>query len=385
MSGIHEFKVGRKALLSALKAPASVCGGRVSIPILSHVLVTVEGPLAVFQATDGDVEVSVRCPVEPGPNPVRVVLPPKPLNAIFGDLGEETATVAVDEGSWSAGIRAGRSRYRVNGMDPAQFPERRSVGGTVTTVEMSAGELKSALKSVDYAAMQDASRPLMASVCMEASGAEVSFVATDSRRLAVVQREATVKLPADKDKASAVLPLRAVKLLESMLGDEEPVRMVYDERTAVIVIGEPNTEHTARLATKLVEGKFPNWHQVVPAVNQDLAYVGREDLLMAIRRVSWVLADSTSDGVTLRISKGQLEVEARGDNGEASGAIESTWSGKAEAKATYNAKYLMEPLKALCLDKVDLLLGVEDPGMGPMVVRSTGERLSYVLMPIRLS
>lgn len=375
-----KFGFGQKEMLAALKAPVAVCDVRSSVPILSHVVVTAEGGVEEVKASDGDIDVTVICAVAPTPEKVSVALPGKQLNAILRDLPDGNVELEVDEASKGAMLRAGRSRYRVPGLDPAKFPQRKGVEGACTVVEMEAGALKSALKSVDYAAARGSERPLLATVCVEVSGSAVQFVATDSRRLAVATREAKVDGPAD---ANAPVPVKAVSLLGGLLEEGKTVRMRFNGRTAVFEIGEPATPGFASVATKLAEGKFPNWRKVVPKAAMDTAEVSREELLWAVRRVNAALMQDGGGTVRLGLQGETLEVQWQGDHGEASGTIEAKWSGKKPATASYNAAYLMEPLKASQLDAVKLNLDAADPAMSPLVLTSEGEGLTYVLMPIR--
>lgn len=376
------FKVFRKDMLAALKAPAAVCDGRSAVPILANVRMDVDGAKAKLFATDTDIGVEVACPVLSELSGVSVAVPPKQMLAIFKNLGEDSADVSIEDKVFKLTIRAGRNRYRVNGLDAADYPMPSDVDAAeAVRVEVEAGELKRGLRCVDYAAVKDASRPLLSSVCVDVSAAGVTLVATDSRRLAAVGIEAKATLREGRP-AQAVLPLKAVALLEKMLGDEEPVVMLFDSRRAVLEIGEKGKDGYARLTMKLMEGKYPAYGQVIPKTANETAKVGRQDLLLTVERVSAALMAGSQVAVTLTVSSTQLEVGGKGENGEASGVMEAAWSGKTPARATYNASFLAEPLKTLMLDNVELRYG-KDPAMDPLVVASNAENFSYVLMPIR--
>ena len=227
------------------------------------------------------------------------------------------------------------------------------------------------LKLTSYAASVDANRPLLNGVLLSFKAGKLSVVATDSRRLALVEHE--VEFPADAE-MDLIVPLKTVEELLRTLAETGTVKILATAKQIAFEFDR------ILIVSKLVEGTYPNFRQVIPQANGERVAMERETLLTAVRRTSQLVIDAVS-GVKLTFTKNRLEILATAPEiGEARETMDVKYKGP-DIAISFNPAFLMDPLKALTTDEVYLdLLDDTSPG----VLRSSISFV-YVLMPIRVS
>lgn len=362
-----KIKASKETMLSILQPMQFVAAGRGALPILNNVLAEAKDGKLWLMGTDGDLTVRVSAEVEVLEEGA-TTLPPKQLFVVFRDMGADTATLTVDAEQHGF-IEAANERYRVAGLPPESFPSLPEVaGGAAYTLDQAA--LKNMFRLTSYAAVAGADRPLLNSVLMSFAEGKLSVVATDSRRLALVEQDVEM---APGEALSVIVPLKTVHQLTSMLGEEGTVEVRAGDRQVAFRFG------AVEMVSKQMEGKYPNYRQVIPNGETKRATMERETFLTAVRRTSQALM-GTGNGVRLGFKANRLEVSASGDAGEAQETLDVKYDGP-ELSISFNPAFLMEPLKALTTDEVYLDL---ENDMNPGTMRSS-VNFVYVLMPIRLS
>ena len=364
-----KFKVEKEKVNGALAQVQAVINPKNPLPLLQNVYVGAKDGTLELRATDMDMTLctSVEADVaEEG----QTTLPAKRLLGVFKEMAGDAADVAVDEGN-KAVIKSGAATFRLHGISPEDFPTLPELGDDALSFKMEQSVLKNMLRRVSYAAMEDASRPLLSSVLLSYSEGTLASVATDSRRLALVEQ------PLDTPPSKAVdfiLPLKAVNELIRTLGDEGTVEVKATDRQAMFTFG------AMTLVTKLMEGRYPNFRQVVPQRDNAVRVtVDRELFLAALRRTSQLVIDKIS-GVNLNITPNRMEVVAQeAEIGEGRDVIDAKYEG-AELSISFNPAFLMDALKVLTEDEVYLELVDE---MSPGVM-GNATSFKYVIMPIRL-
>ena len=200
---------------------------------------------------------------------------------------------------------------------------------------------------------------------------KLTLVATDGRRLALVDLE--VEFPRSQE-VEIIVPTKAVTELCRLLGDEGDVRLSVGENQVAFQLGE------TLLASKLIEGNYPNYRQVIPGEAKERIALERELFLNAVHRVS-LLSSEKSNSVKLVFSKNNIEIAANTpDVGEARESLAVAYKGR-EFSIAFNPEFLMAPLRALPNDEIYLDLIDE---MSPGVIKIQSPFL-YVLMPMRIS
>jgi DNA polymerase III subunit beta len=362
-----KFRCERDVLADALATAGRAATGRTgSLPVLSGVRIDLRGDQLRITGTDLELTIEVEVTVS-GEGDGATVLPARLAADIVRSL--ESGAVTVDVDQEDARISAGRSQFAVRPLSIDDFPRLPdAAAGAVTLPVVTFGE---ALRQVARAASGDESRPILTGVLLAAEDDGLRLVATDSYRLAVRDLPGTSVLRSDQ---KVLVPSRALNELARLLPSTGDVTLRLGERDATFEVGG------ARLSTRLIEGEFPNYRQLIPQHYPNRLTVGRESLLDAVRRVKLLARDSTP--IRLSMSPDSLELTATTqDIGQAAESLDAKYEG-AEMIVAFNPDYLSAGVDAVTADEV--VLETLD-AMKPAVLRS-GEASDflYLLMPVRV-
>jgi DNA polymerase-3 subunit beta len=233
------------------------------------------------------------------------------------------------------------------------------------------GVFKEMLRKTAYAASSDETRRVLNGVLLSFKDGKLVMVATDGRRLALIEQE--LELPKESE-TEAILPTKAVTELLHTLGDEGELTVHDSENQIVFEFG------SVFVSSKLIDGTYPNFRQVIPAECEERVTIERESFLTALKRVSLLTTD-TSNAAKLTFGKNKLVVStSTPDVGEARETVPIKYSGK-EISVAFNPDYVIDPLKNLANDEVFMEL-TDD--LSPGVIKCDIPFL-YVLMPMRIS
>jgi len=232
-------------------------------------------------------------------------------------------------------------------------------------------DLRDGLKKTSYAISSDETRYVLNGILFSFKENKLTMVATDGRRLALVDIE--VEFPRSHE-VDIIIPTKCVTELARLVGDEGEVKMKVGQNQVAFEVND------TLLVSKLIEGNYPNYRQVIPSEARERVTLERELFHNAVHRVS-LLASDKSNSVKLVFSKNNIEIAANTpDVGEAHESLPVTYKGK-EFSIAFNPDFLMAPLRNLANDEVYLDLIDE---MSPGVIKIQTPFL-YVLMPMRIS
>jgi DNA polymerase-3 subunit beta len=346
----------------------NVVSTRTTLPILSNVLLQADGDQLRLTTTDLDVGVSgaITAQIE---KPGATTLPARRLATIVRELPAAEINVEVDSKN-VASIRCGQSFFKILGLPEEEFPPLPKLNES-RTFTIGQQLLRDALKKTSYAISTDETRYVLNGILFSFKENKLTLVATDGRRLALVDLE--VEFPRSQE-VDIIVPAKAVTELGRLLGDEGEVRLSVDENQIAFQIGD------TLLASKLIEGNYPNYRQVIPAEAKERVTLERELFLNAVHRVS-LLSSEKSNSVKLVFTKNNIEIAANTpDVGEAKESLAVAYKGR-EFSIAFNPEFLQAPLRVLSNDEVYLDLIDE---MSPGVIKIQSPFL-YVLMPMRIS
>jgi DNA polymerase-3 subunit beta len=234
---------------------------------------------------------------------------------------------------------------------------------------MSQGAFKDMLKRTAYAISTDESRYVLNGVLLSFKENKLTMVATDGRRLALVEHDLEFPKSSEVD---VILPTKAVQELQRILHQEEPLQITLSENQIAFDLGN------IYLVSKLIEGNYPNYKQVVPAEAKERITIDRETLLNAVRRVA-LLSSEKSNSVKLTFTKNNLDITANTPEvGEAKESLPVAYKGK-DFTIAFNPLFMMDPLRNLEADEVYLDFIDE---LSPGVIKYKKPFL-YVIMPMR--
>ncbi len=345
----------------------SIVSPRTTLPILSNVLLKADKKLWL-SATD--LEVSVRAGVEAEVIKAgATTLHARRVFSIFRELATPEIEMDVDDKD-VATIKSGSSVFKLIGISEDDFPPLPKFdGGHSYTMEQ--GVLKSMLERISYAASTDETRQVLNGALMSFKGDKLILVATDGRRMALVEQE--VEFPKSAE-TELIVPSKTVTELIRTLGDEGNVKIQATDKQLAFEFGD------ILIVSKLIEGTYPNFRQVIPAQSEQRIPIERELFLNAVRRAALLAADQ-SRSVKLTFGKNRLElITETPEVGEARETIPIKYSGK-EISVAFNPEFLMDPLRTLDSDEVFIELTDE---LSPGVIK-TNVPFIYVLMPMRIA
>jgi DNA polymerase-3 subunit beta len=363
-----KLKIKKSALLDGLQIVQNVVNLRSTLPILSNVLMVAEKTKLKLATTDLDM--TVRCGID-----VEVAkagattLPAKRLLGIVRELPDADIHLETDEKNFAT-LECESSFFKIMGLSEDEFPPIPKPDGKACYT-LDQGVFREMLRKTAYAASADETRPVLNGVLMSFKGGKLTTVATDGRRLALAENE--VEFPKESE-ADLVLPTKAVNELLHVLKDQGEMKIHAKENQVIFEFGE------VLFASKLVEGTYPNYRQVIPGQYSERVTIEREGLLTALRRGALVTTDK-SNATRLTFGKNKLVVVTSSpDVGESRETLPIKYAGK-ETTLAFNPEFLMDPLKTLANDEIFLEFSDE---LSPGVVKVNIPFL-YVLMPMRIS
>ena len=373
-----KFKINRDHFANGLAQVLNVVGSKSTMPILSNVLIEAEKDQISLTTTNLDL--GIRCKIKAEVNETgSVTLPVKRLASIVRELPNIDVTF---DGSPNHQVKlsSGGSNFRIMGIGREDFPPLPEFGEE-KAYTLQQDELNSMLKNVSYAQSTDETRYILNGVYFNFRDGKISLVATDGRRLAVVSKEMDV--PAESAGA-IILPAKTVSELSRLLDKGEKVKINFsDRRCAFQIATDKDTSgliDNVYLYSKVVEGNYPNYLQVIPKETHQRIKLERELLLECVHRAALVCSEK-ANSVRIKLSSNLLEITAQSpDFGEAHESMAIGYSGP-ELQVAFNPAFIMDPLRALTKDEV--FFEVKDD-VSPGVFK-TLDSFICVIMPVRLS
>jgi len=368
-----KLTISKEKLIHGLQSVQNVVSGRSTMPILSNVLLRALDGKLEFIATDLDLTIScmVEAEIETAGS---TTLPAKKLLEIVRELPTLQVEMLVDDKHFCR-IVSGSAYCKLHGQPAEEFPPfPKTEEGRKLTLQQE--QFRGLLKKTSFATSTDESRFVLNGVFLSVKTDAVIMVATDGRRLAMAEVE--VETPSGSA-GDAILPSKAVNELNRLVGLAGNIEMRFGANQAAFVL-TPEKGMPTILVSKLVEGVYPNYRQVIPGEAKIRISLSREELYQALRRADIMTSDK-SKSVKLSFTENRLEITANSPEvGEARETIAVNYSGDPIAVA-FNPVYLMDPLKALDNDEVFVELIDE---LSPGVLKTTTPFL-YVIMPMRMS
>jgi DNA polymerase-3 subunit beta len=361
--------VNKDVILDGLQKVQSIVGTRSTLPILYNILLKAEGSSIALTSTD--LEMSVRTSVEAKvTRGGATTLPARRIFSIFRELPPGDIDIDVDDKD-VATIKAGSSTFKVVGISEDEFPAIPKIQTKrVYTIEQK--RLRRMLSVTAFSASTDETRYVLNGCLLSFKGGKLTVVATDGRRMALDETELEFLKEAEGD---VIVATKAVNELLRTLRDEE-------KETVKVQVSENQVSFefdNMLIVSKLIDGTYPNFRQVIPQHSEQHVAIDREILLAAVRRVSLMASDKTNS-VTLNFAKNKLIVSTIAPEiGEATENVAVKYSGK-EVSISFNPDFLLDALRNLTAGEVSMDL-TDD--LSPGVLHDDTPFI-YVLMPMRV-
>lgn len=374
-----KFKISRDHFSNGLQQVLNIVGTRSTRPILQNVLIEVKEDYVTLTTTNLDT--GIRCQIKADVSTQgSITLPVRKLATIVRQLPKEEVLVEIGENNL-AQINSGGSNFKIMGITAEEFPALPKFENR-NTFELSQTAVVNMLKSVSYAQSNDENRYILNSVYFKFEDGKLTLVATDGRRLALTSIDLEI---GDDDVGNLILPAKTVAELERLVDKGEKLKISFDDRQVAFEInldesGESGLVDHIYLVSKVVEGNYPNYEQVIPRETEHRVKVERELMLDCVNRAALVTSDK-SNSVNLKMSKNLLEISASSpEYGESHESMAITYDGP-EVQVSFNPNFLMEPLKALTKDEI--FFEFKDH-LSPGTFK-TLDNFLCVVMPLRLN
>lgn len=373
----------QEQLQRALALASRAVAAKTALPVLGNVyLKTVDGRLRLAAT---NLEIGITTFVEASiAEEGEVTVDARLLSEFVNTLPSGPLRLRVEPGRFNLQVESGEGKHAIkagiNGLDPDDFPVIPSLDGEAFTAVVDPQSLREMIGLVEFAAASDESRPVLAGVLARFEGDTLTLAAADGFRLAVKQGSLLEPVP---EKLDIVLPARAMRELARLLGDRtEPVRLAITPNRSQLLVRVDDTEFMSRL----IDGSFPDYRQIVPRDFSTRLEVGRDTLLHAVRRASYFARDN-NDVVRLAVSQaeeesepGLLEVSANAaERGSSQSFVDAVVRGP-ETQIAFNARYLVDVLSVLRQGQVTI--GMNGSNQAGVVRLPDGDDYAHVIMPM---
>jgi DNA polymerase III subunit beta len=378
--------VNRAALVEALGLASSVVLSRTPKPVLTCVKLIAgketgssAGGAKTLSVVATDMELALQYTLTQVDiaTPGVALIPAGKLSEIVNNSPDDTLT--LETAGDTTTIKGSDAHYKVFGYNADEFPPISSFEGS-PDFSLSAGSLRTLLDRTRFAAAREMTRYAINGVLFEKKGKKLSLVATDGHRLAQTRDDVSGEGSGGRD-LSAVVPIKAINLIERLLTDpEQTVSLQFKENKLFVQVTAEGGGVTATMSTSLVEGTFPPYNDVIPKDSDKKVVINRDRFHSAVRRAA-LLTNEESKGVRLAFSNGTLSISSRApEMGEAKIDLPVEYAGE-PIEIGFNPIYLLDALKVA--DQESVTFELKTPNK-PGLLKS-GPGFLYVVMPVNLN
>jgi len=362
-----KFKIERSILLNGIQTVQNVITAKSALPILSHILIETQKDGLRLTATDLDIGISCVIPVniqEPG----AISVPAKRLGDIIRELPSENTVITTKKNNLVT-IETETCQFKIMGLSKEEFP-RLPEFQNQEAVLLEQASLKQALGLTSFAVSFDETRYILNGILFKLNKNTVTFVATDGKRLAIADR----KLQQDTGKEFHILvPIKTIHELNRNLKEDGELSLILGNNQVLFDLGG------VVIISRLIEGEFPDYRQVIPPVSDNKVKISREQFLLAVKRAA-LLSTPDYQAVKMELFKDRMVVsKSTPDIGESREEVKVEYRGR-ELAIGFNPNYLTDVLKNLGQEDIEFELTDSDK---PAVIRAEG--YLYIVLPMRLS
>lgn len=365
-----QIKINRETLLKPLTNVTGIVERRHTLPILSNLLLEAKNNNVQLTATDLEMQISLNFETKFN-GELSTTISAKKLLDICRSLPEAVDIDMVSSDSRIT-VKAGKSRFNLQTLPAADYPVMSKVVAVGTSIKISQQELKKLLKQVEFAMAQQDIRYYLNGLLLEVDEKNLNLVGTDGHRLSFT----STKLVQSYDKTDVILPRKTVVELIKLL-DDSP-----DEVTIEISTGQVNFAfNEVRLISKVIDGKFPDYHRVIPTGHQNTFSVNRMAILTAMQRAS-ILSNEKYRGIRMVLSDSNLKlISTNTEQEEAEEELEIDYK-KDALDIGFNVTYLIDVLNNTQQENVNFSFA--DANSSCLITVPGEDNYKYVVMPMRI-
>ena len=362
-----KLKVEKNTLLNGIQIVQNVIIAKATLPILSNILIETQQDSLRLTATDLDIGITCLVPVdiqEAG----AVTVPAKRFSDIVKELPEGEINITTKKNN-QVNIETGLCQFKIMGLAREEFPKLPEFKDK-EVIKLEQAALKEALNLTSFSVSMDETRYILNGILFRLSKNNLTLVATDGKRLAIAEKKLNYNVNKD---INIIVPIKTIHELNRNLKDDGELSLILGSNQVLFDLGG------VMVISRLIEGEFPDYKQVIPPATENKMRVNRGEFLLAVKRAA-LLSTPDYQAIKLEVFKNKLVVSKSTPNvGESQEEAVVEYQGK-ELAIGFNPNYLVDVLKNLSEEFVNLeLVDSEKPG----VIRING--YIYIVLPMRLS
>jgi len=362
--------VSKEEILAKLSTIQNIVEKRNTMPILSHFLLDAGRQASFITATDLDTALKepLRIKVE---KEGKICIPARKMFEIVREVDGELTCESIDE-QWLK-LKAGASNFRLACLPSREFPAWPGMDD-MEEIQAQAKVLSEVIEKTVYAAGESDTRYTLNGLLFHvAPGAKVTVVGTDGHRLALIMRtlEGSVR-----EERKVIIPRKAASELRKLLDkSEDKVQVTLCKNHVLFSVGD------IQFLTRLIEGTYPNYEQVIPSSNEKKIVIEREAFVKTTRRVA-IMSRERSNAVKMDLSENLITITSSNpDLGEASDEMAIAYKGEAMSLG-FNARYLLDVLEAMASERI--VMELQAP-LSPVLIKEENDPdYRCVIMPMRI-
>ena len=368
---MQQLQAERDALLKPLATVTGIVERRHTLPILANVLIRKIDDTLTFTGTDLEIQITSRQAEGFSGGDFAITVAAKKISDILRAIPDKSV-VTLEETSGRLTVKAGKSRFQLQTLPAADFPQLAVDNTLRATVKLPQGQLKALLARVQYAMAHQDIRYYLNGLLLVTDGNQMKLVATDGHRLAFASTEISTTL----EKNEVILPRKTVLELYKALADS-------DDEVVIDIAGNQVkfSFGSVVIHSKVVDGKFPDYNRVIPAANDKLLVIDRQLLLSSMQRAA-ILSNEKFRGVRLVLTQGLLKIIC--NNNEQEEALEEleVHYDNSPLDIGFNIQYLLDILTNTSVETLHFSFG--ELGSSVLVTIPGNEHFKYVVMPMRI-
>ena len=365
-----QIKINREVLLKPLTNVSSIVERRHTLPILSNLLLQAKNNNIQLTATDLEMQISLSIESKFS-GELSTTISAKKLLDICRSLPE---AVDIDMACTDSRIvvKAGKSRFNLQTLPAADYPVMTKVLDSNSSIQISQIVLKKLFKQVEFAMAQQDIRYYLNGLLLEVNENKLNIVGTDGHRLSFT----STTLNQSYEKTEVILPRKTVVELIKLLNESE------NEVNIELSAGQVNFSFDEiRLISKVIDGKFPDYHRVIPVGHQNTFSVNRMAVLTAMQRAS-ILSNEKYRGIRMVLSNNNLKlISTNTEQEEAEEELEITYA-KDGLDIGFNVTYLIDVLNNVNDETINFSFA--DANSSCLITVPNDENYKYVVMPMRI-
>ncbi len=365
-----QIKINREILLKPLTSVTGIVERRHTLPILSNLLLEAKSNNIQLTATDLEMQISLNIESK-FTGELSTTISAKKFLDICRSLPDGVDIDMLSSESRIT-VKAGKSRFNLQTLPAADYPVMTKVAGNGIRIKISQIEFKRLLKQVEFAMAQQDIRYYLNGLLLEVNENKLNLVGTDGHRLSFT----STTLNETYDKTDVILPRKTVVELIKLLDDSE------NEVSIEISAGQVNFAfNEIKLISKVIDGKFPDYHRVIPTGHQNTFSVNRVAVLTAMQRAS-ILSNEKYRGIRMVLSANNLKlISTNTEQEEAEEELEIDYA-KDAMDIGFNVTYLIDVLNNTQQENVNFSFA--DANSSCLITVPDDDNYKYVVMPMRI-